>query len=199
MINDATARPSRSAYAFHLSLVLLALCSLSYGRRLHPVANETSPVPCAFAPPSSYTPVPCSTFTTLNDDSIATPALQESLSLPRTALLSVSACTHLLTLHGINACIDVGGATYIRVLDILVDADMGRKYLGRPAFVETAFGHRFPTTALDVALSGRFDESHRDQCLATLGHARATIDCALRSAGCPGPARTLRGISKIGS
>ena len=91
-------------------------------------------------------------------------------TLPKHQGMSPSLCIHLMKLHGKTAQLRVIHGDQSSVVDlqsVLLDEELSRKHFGQPAFVKTRHGIRFPTVSGKMAAAS--DESHRDQCLATLG------------------------------
>jgi hypothetical protein len=79
--------------------------------------------------------------------------------------------SHQIWVHGADATLEASGRS-VPILQILLDGELGQRYLGRPAAVRTRYGVRFPQVAQFARGQSAGTESHRDQslgCLAECG------------------------------
>ena len=116
-----------------------------------------------------------------NNEKTCAGLLDESREIP-SPQLSISACVHLLRLYGSQAEVQIKGEK-VRALSLLTDAKVGSRFFGQPAFVPTAAGVRFPVIVKNGTLSGRFDDSHRDLCLACFAELDLPVAFPLITAG----------------
>ena len=96
--------------------------------------------------------------------------MQVPFRIPSNSTPSPSFCLHVMRLHGPKAMVVVpGNETPEPAMQFLLDSETGTKHNRASAIVVTDYGIRFPTMMAGSNLSTRGDESHRDQCLASLG------------------------------
>ncbi len=82
----------------------------------------------------------------------------------------VSLFLHVLRLHGVDGHFDHPVLNDSqKVLRLLTDSEFGRSFFGAPAIKRTRHGIEFVSAALTLEEHTRATESHRDQCLASLG------------------------------
>jgi len=96
-------------------------------------------------------------------------------SLP---ILNASIAVHLLLRFGRDVRVRRDAGESASVLALLTDGELGRRWLGAPAFVATADGVDFPTQSAVFDGEGA-DQSHQDQCLATFAALGVPIDAPL--------------------
>lgn len=116
---------------------------------------------------------------TLNS-SWSTRRLRSLVQLPSTSPPSLGDALHVLHLHGMGAPLDhpkISTTDYL--VQILTDSSASQRLMGSSTIVKTPHGARVPTLHRPFPRDPQTQESHRDQCLATLAELGVPLDYPL--------------------
>lgn len=97
------------------------------------------------------------------------------------SVLSPSTCIHLVKCFGGGVKLSIAGQEH-DALSVLLDQDLSLRYFGHYSVVKTRTGARFPTMS-QTGYGTLGDESHRDQCLASLAEFGIPLSTPLRVDG----------------